>query len=208
MNASRILVVGSRNRKKIGELVELLAPHGFQLRTLADYAHAIDVVEDGESFAENAAKKACQQARLLGAWVLGEDSGLCVEALGGAPGIYSARFSGPGATDASNNERLLTHLVGVPRERRGAYYVCHMTLSDPEGNVRIDCEGRCHGRIRELASGAGGFGYDPLFELAEYHRTFGELSGAVKAMLSHRARATRQFVPQLLGLVAAGGWPD
>ena len=208
MNASRILVVGSRNRKKIGELVELLAPHGFQLRTLADYAHAIDVVEDGESFAENAAKKACQQARLLGAWVLGEDSGLCVEALGGAPGIYSARFSGPGATDASNNERLLTQLVGVPRERRGAYYVCHMTLSDPEGNVRIDCEGRCHGRIREQASGAGGFGYDPLFELAEYHRTFGELSGAVKAVLSHRARATRQFVPQLLGLVAAGGWPD
>jgi XTP/dITP diphosphohydrolase len=208
MNASRILVVGSRNRKKIGELVELLAPHGFQLRTLADYAHAIDVVEDGESFAENAAKKACQQARLLGAWVLGEDSGLCVEALGGAPGIYSARFSGPGATDASNNERLLTRLVGVPRERRGAYYVCHMTLSDPDGNVRIDCEGRCHGRIREQASGAGGFGYDPLFELAEYHRTFGELSGAVKAVLSHRARATRQFVPQLLGLVAAGGWPD
>lgn len=208
MNASRILVVGSRNRKKIGELVELLAPHGFQLRTLADYAHAIDVVEDGESFAENAAKKACQQARLLGAWVLGEDSGLCVEALGGAPGIYSARFSGPGATDASNNERLLTQLVGVPRERRGAYYVCHMTLSDPDGNVRIDCEGRCHGRIREQASGAGGFGYDPLFELAEYHRTFGELSGAVKAVLSHRARATRQFVPQLLGLVAAGGWPD
>lgn len=208
MNASRILVVGSRNRKKIGELVELLAPHGFQLRTLADYAHAIDVVEDGESFAENAAKKACQQARLLEAWVLGEDSGLCVEALGGAPGIYSARFSGPGATDASNNERLLTQLMGVPRERRGAYYVCHMTLSDPEGNVRIDCEGRCHGRIREQASGAGGFGYDPLFELAEYHRTFGELSGAVKAVLSHRARATRQFVPQLLGLVAAGGWPD
>jgi XTP/dITP diphosphohydrolase len=139
---------------------------------------------------------------------LGEDSGLCVEALGGAPGIYSARFSGPGATDASNNERLLTRLVGVPRERRGAYYVCHMTLSDPDGNVRIDCEGRCHGRIREQASGAGGFGYDPLFELAEYHRTFGELSGAVKAVLSHRARATRQFVPQLLGLVAAGGWPD
>jgi XTP/dITP diphosphohydrolase len=208
MNASRTLVVGSRNRKKIGELVELLGPHGFRLRTLADYPQSIDVVEDGESFAENAAKKACQQAVLLGEWVLGEDSGLCVEALGGAPGIYSARFSGAGATDASNNEQLLAQLAGVPRERRGAYYVCHMTLSDPTGKVRIDCEGRCHGRIREVASGAGGFGYDPLFELAEYHRTFGELSGSVKAVLSHRARATRQFVPQLLALVAGGGWLD
>ncbi|MFM7072767.1 MAG: non-canonical purine NTP pyrophosphatase, partial [Planctomycetota bacterium] len=163
MNASRTLVVGSRNRKKIGELVELLGPHGFRLRTLADYPQSIDVVEDGASFAENAAKKACQQAILLGEWVLGEDSGLCVEALGGAPGIYSARFSGAGATDASNNEQLLARLAGVPRERRGAYYVCHMTLSDPAGKVRIDCEGRCHGRIREVASGAGGFGYDPLF---------------------------------------------
>lgn len=208
MNASRILVVGSRNRKKIGELVELLGPHGFQLRTLADYEHAIDVVEDGLSFAENAAKKACQQAVRLGQWVLGEDSGLCVDALDGAPGIYSARFSGPGATDALNNEQLLARMAGVPRERRGAHYVCHMTLSDPGGTVRIDCEGHCHGRIRETASGAGGFGYDPLFELAEYHRTFGELSGSVKAVLSHRARATRQFVPQLLALVAAGGWSD
>jgi XTP/dITP diphosphohydrolase len=207
MSVRRILVVGSRNRKKIGELVELLAPHGFDLRTLADFPNALDVVEDGTTFAENAAKKACQQAVHLGHWVLGEDSGLCVEALGGAPGVYSARFSGPGATDESNNDLLLQKLAGLPADRRGAYYVCHMTLSNPAGEVLVDCEGQCHGRIRESRHGEGGFGYDPMFELVEYHQTFGQLSAAVKGVLSHRARAVRCFVPQLLGIVAAGRWP-
>ncbi len=206
MTASRTLVVGSRNRKKVGELLELLGPHGFDLRTLADFPDSIEVVEDGTTFTENAAKKACQQALKLGHWVLGEDSGLCVEALDGRPGVYSARYSGPQATDESNNALLLQELGDLPLERRGAYYVCHMTLSDPAGVVRVDCEGRCHGRIRFSASGQGGFGYDPLFELTEYHRTFGELSAAVKGVLSHRARAVKQFVPQLLDLVARGGW--
>ena len=208
MHANRILVVGSRNRKKVGELVQLLAPHGFELRTLADFPSAIEVVEDGATFAENAAKKACQQAVHLGHWVLGEDSGLCVEALGGAPGVYSARFSGPGATDESNNDLLLEKLAGQPPERRGAYYVCHMTLSNPAGEVLVDCEGHCHGRIRDSRHGEGGFGYDPMFELVEYHRTFGQLSAAVKGVLSHRARAVRQFVPQLLAIVAVGRWPQ
>lgn len=206
MTASRILVLGSRNRKKVGELVELLAPHGFALRTLADFPAAIEVVEDGTTFTENAARKACQQARHLGHWVLGEDSGLCVEALGDAPGVYSARYSGPDATDESNNRRLLAELGALPPERRGAYYVCHMTLANPAGEVLVDCEGRCRGRIRSSASGQGGFGYDPLFELVEYHRTFGELSGAVKGVLSHRARAVGLFVPRLLELVATGRW--
>ncbi len=207
MTASRILVVGSRNRKKIGELVELLTPHGFTLRTLADFPEALDVVEDGETFADNAARKACQQARHLGQWVLGEDSGLCVDALGGAPGVYSARYSGPQATDQSNNERLLAELAGVPADRRTAYYVCHMTLSNPAGQIVVDCEGTCRGRLRTSASGAGGFGYDPLFELPEYGRTFGELSAVVKGVLSHRARAVRLFVPRLLAVVESGGWP-
>lgn len=207
MKHARTLVVGSRNRKKIGELVQLLEPHGFQLRTLADFPHAIEVDETGATFAENAALKAVRQASHLGQWVLGEDSGLVVEALDGAPGVYSARFAGPGATDERNNARLLDELQSVPPERRGAYYVCHMTLSDPEGNVCADCEGHCRGRIRSTASGVGGFGYDPLFEVVEYHRTFGELSPAVKGVLSHRARAVRQFVPLVLELVASHRWP-
>ncbi len=191
------LVLGTRNKKKGLELAELLAPHRIDVRTLADFPNAIHVVEDGQSFAENAAKKAIQQAVQLKEWVLGEDSGLCVDALKGAPGIYSARFSGEHATDASNNEKLLQELSDVPEERRSAYYVCHMTLADPVGNVQADSEGWCRGVIRFTGSGTAGFGYDPLFEVLEYHQTFGELGSAVKAALSHRARAMRQFMPQL-----------
>ncbi len=191
------LVLGTRNRKKGLELIELLAPWGFELVTLADLPNAIDVEETGDTFAANAALKACQQARHLNAWVLGEDSGLAVDALGGAPGVYSARFAGEHGDDAANNCLLLEKLVGVPLEKRTAHYVCHATLSDPAGAIRAQAEDRCHGRIRLTEQGSGGFGYDPMFEIVEYHRTFGELNSAVKAMLSHRARAIRAIVPQL-----------
>ena len=200
------LVLGTSNRKKALELNVLLAPLGVRLETLADYPQAISVVEDGDSFAANAALKATQQARHLGRWVLGEDSGLVVDALNGAPGIYSARYSGPGATDEKNNERLLAELAKVPPERRTAHYVCSAALSDPSGAIRARSEGICRGRILAARHGAGGFGYDPLFEIAEYHRTFGELGDAVKAVLSHRARAIRQLVPQLQGLLDSGAW--
>jgi len=203
----RILILGTRNRKKLGELVELLLPLGIELRTLADFPAAIEVEESGDTFAANAALKAREQALHLGEWVLGEDSGLCVAALGGAPGVYSARFSGLKATDEANNRLLLEKLAGVPLEKRAAYYVCHATLSDPSGTIRAEAEGECHGHILTTASGSGGFGYDPMFEVLEYHRTFGELSPAVKAALSHRSRAIRQLVPQLLALIRSGAWP-
>jgi XTP/dITP diphosphohydrolase len=192
------LILGTHNRKKGVELQQLLAPHGFELKTLAEVSNAIEVVEDGDSFQANAQLKATQQALNLGCWVLGEDSGICVDALGGEPGIYSARFSGEGATDERNNALMLEKLDGVPKAKRTAHYVCHMSLSDPEGNVRVDCEETCRGRILESPRGTGGFGYDPLFEIPEYHATFGELGSAVKAMLSHRSRAMRKFVPKLL----------
>jgi XTP/dITP diphosphohydrolase len=201
------LVLGTHNRKKLAELVELLEPHQFRLRSVSEYPNAIVVEESGSTFAENAALKACEQARRLQAWVLGEDSGLLVDALGGAPGVHSARYSGPAASDASNNQKLLEALAGVPWEKRNAHYVCHMCLSDPEGVVRIRCQGECHGRIRFEPGGEGGFGYDPLFELLEYHQTFGELSSAVKGVISHRSRAVRLFVPALVQLVARGDWP-
>jgi len=197
---SRLLILGSRNRKKLMELEELLVPHGFVLKTLADFPNSIEIDETGSTFAENARLKAVQQARHLKQWVLGEDSGLSVEALGGAPGVYSARFSDPGATDERNNALLLEKLRGVPEDKRWAHYTCHATLSDPDGNVRAETEGTCRGRILTASAGAGGFGYDPLFEIVEYHRTFGELSPAVKRVLSHRSRAIRQLVPQILAL--------
>jgi XTP/dITP diphosphohydrolase len=197
-----LIVLGTHNIKKRGELADLLEPFGFDLRSLADYPHAIAVEETGQTFAENAALKATVQARNLGAWVLGEDSGLAVDALGGAPGVFSARFSGPQATDESNNRLLLQRLAAVPWEKRTAHYVCHATLADPSGQIRAESEGFCHGRLRLEPAGTGGFGYDPLFEIIEYRRTFGELGPAVKAALSHRARAIRALIPRLLELAA------
>jgi XTP/dITP diphosphohydrolase len=205
---SRLLVLGTRNRKKVEELLPLLGAHGLELKSLAEFAESVLVEETGDSFAANAALKATLQARQLKAWVLGEDSGLAVDALAGAPGIYSARFSGEGATDARNNACLLEKLAGVPWEKRTAHYICHATLSDPEGNVRAEAEDVCGGRILFTESGKGGFGYDPLFEIPEYHQTFGELSPAVKAVLSHRSRAIRALVPQIIQICRNGGWPE
>lgn len=197
------LVLGTRNRKKGLELVDLLAPHGFTLATLADFPNALDVEETGSTFAENAKLKAVEQAKHLKRWVLGEDSGLAVDALNGAPGVYSARFSGIGATDESNNRLLIEKLQDIPAPRRTAHYVCHAVLSDPSGTIRAESCGRCEGIIRTQPSGQGGFGYDPYFEIVEYHHTFAELGSAVKAALSHRARALRAIIPQLLQSMAA-----
>lgn len=206
MCAQPILVLGTHNRKKCAELFDLLAPLRIELRTLADFPDGPEVVEDGETFAANAAKKAIEQARRLGHWTLGEDSGLAVDALDGAPGVYSARFAGPAATDEDNNRLLLERLAKTSLERRTAYYVCHAVVADPQGTLRAQSEARCHGRIRFEPAGTAGFGYDPLFEIVEYHRTFAELGEAVKARLSHRARAIEQIVPQLARLLAEGAW--
>jgi XTP/dITP diphosphohydrolase len=204
--ASRLLVLGSANRKKAVELHDLLTPLDLRLQTLADYSHALAVDEVGTTFAENAHLKATQQAGHLGRWVLGDDSGLVVDALKGAPGVFSARFAGVGATDEDNRRKLLAELNGVELPRRTAHFTCYLALADPSGTVRATSEGRCHGRIRTEPAGSGGFGYDPLFEVVEYHRTFGELSAAVKSCLSHRARAIYQLVPQLKALIAGGEW--
>jgi XTP/dITP diphosphohydrolase len=138
--------------------------------------------------------------------MLGEDSGLAVDALEGAPGVYSARFSGTGATDESNNRLLIEKLRDLPLERRAAHYVAHAVLADPRGNVRGESSGRCDGRIRFEPAGSGGFGYDPYFEVIEYHRTFAELGNVVKSAISHRARAIRALVPQMLRCVEDGRW--
>ncbi|MBA2115630.1 RdgB/HAM1 family non-canonical purine NTP pyrophosphatase [Bremerella alba] len=202
MSDNRPMVLGTYNQKKRSELQRLLLPLDIQLKTLEEYPAAIEVVEDGTSFAENAAKKATQQAITLGEWVLAEDSGLCVDALKGAPGIYSARFSGEDATDEKNNDLLLEKLADLPPEKRGAHYVCHIVLANPEGEVVLIAEDKCHGRIVRKRRGTNGFGYDPLFELREYHRTFGEMGPAIKSLISHRAKASRAFVEKLRVILA------
>ena len=210
MTAPATLVLGTTNEGKLRELVELLAPFGIPCRSLRGLAGAIDVEETGRSFAENAALKAGQQAAALASWVLAEDSGLVVDALDGAPGIYSARFSGPvppgatGGTDDRNNALLLDKLAAVPIRRRSAHYACHAALADPAGRIVATAAGTCGGLIAAAPQGSGGFGYDPLFIVPEYHRTFGELPPAVKAVISHRGRAMRAIMPAIVRHLAPG----
>ncbi len=199
------LVLGTNNSKKLVELRLMLPEQHYRLNSLAEIPESIEVEETGKTFSENAMLKATEQAKHLNRWVLAEDSGLEVDALKGAPGIYSARYAGQHGDDAANNQKLLTELSNVPLEKRTARYRCEVCLSDPKGQVRITTSGVCEGRIRFDQVGSGGFGYDPLFEIIEYHRTFAELDLAVKRALSHRSRALRQFLPQLRRLVAELG---
>jgi XTP/dITP diphosphohydrolase len=198
MTKERLLVLGTANRKKCRELGDLFTPLGLEIPTLADFDPVAEVAENGDTFAENARLKASGYARALGQWVLADDSGLAVDALNGAPGVFSSRYSGPGATSLSNNQRLLGELADLPPERRWARFVCHMALADPSGTIRAESEGHCCGRILREPRGDRGFGYDPLFEVLEYHRTFAELGLEVKSVLSHRACAARQIIPAVL----------
>jgi XTP/dITP diphosphohydrolase len=198
-----VLVVGTRNPKKRQEILEILGDGAVYLRDLTQYPDAPEVVEDGKTFEENARKKAVELATHLHEWVLGEDSGLVVPALNGRPGVYSARYSGKQGDDAANNARLLAELAPLPDDRRAAYYVCVAVLADPSGQVRATAEGCCHGVIEREGRGTGGFGYDPLFLIPEYRKTFGELSTRVKHALSHRARALEQLRPAVRRLLTS-----
>ena len=193
----KTILLGTTNQKKIVELRPSLEPLGVSLVDLSAMPTSIDVEETGSTFIENARIKAIAQAKQHGLWTIGEDSGLCVPALGGEPGVFSARYAGVGAGDEANNDRLLDRMRGLQGESRAAYYVSTMCLATPDGECLVEAEGHCWGRILEARRGSGGFGYDPLFEIVEYHWTFAELGLAVKRILSHRGRALRQFKSQL-----------
>lgn len=202
MATQPVLVIGSRNAKKRDELVHLLGPHGIEVRTLADFpALDHDVDEDGDTFEHNARKKAREYALATGCWVLADDSGLCVDALGGEPGVYSAHYAGEHGADDANNALVLAKLADTPPERRTAHYVAVLALAAPDGEVRAVVRGECHGRIADEPRGDAGFGYDPLFIVGEYHRTFGQMGPAVKRAISHRSRAMRAMLPRLIDLV-------
>ncbi|QDU82015.1 Non-canonical purine NTP pyrophosphatase [Polystyrenella longa] len=200
-SASNRLIIASRNQKKTGEIRDLLAPWKIEVKSVGDFPDVPKTIEDGETFAANAAKKAAKVATALNSWALGEDSGLCVAALGGAPGIYSARFSGENANDDLNNAKLQEELKNVSDDKRNAFYICHVAVSDSEGNVQLSMEAECHGRITRDPRGTNGFGYDPYFLIPEYGRTFGEFKPIVKRQISHRARAFRQLLPKLVSLL-------
>jgi XTP/dITP diphosphohydrolase len=194
------LVLGTGNRKKREELEHLIRGEPMELFSLNDFPTVPEPEETGQTFAENAAIKAEYYAKQLSHWVLAEDSGLSVAVLGGAPGVYSARYAGLNASDETNNQLLLSNLKGVELDQRSGFYSCHIALADPAGRIIACSDGRCCGRISREPQGSAGFGYDPLFEIVEYKMTFAEIGPHVKAVLSHRGRAYRKLLPQLRAL--------
>ncbi len=194
------LVLGTTNRKKVLELRDLLKTTPLTLISLDDLPAVAEVDETGDSFLANAELKATQLALELNRWVLAEDSGLCVDALNGRPGIFSARYAGDPRSDERNNDLLLQELNDVPTASRTAHYHCAVVISDPEGTVRATSEGTCDGIILDARHGTGGFGYDPLFFIPSAKLTFGELPFEFKQQHSHRAHAIRQLLPRLCQL--------
>jgi XTP/dITP diphosphohydrolase len=191
------LVIATTNQGKLREIKELLQDLPIDVTSLKDYPEAPEIIEDGKTFRANAEKKALTIAKFTGKLTMGEDSGLEVDALNGAPGIYSARFSGEGANDKKNNLKLLRSLRGIPMPERKANYHCCAVLAS-NGKVETVAHGRCDGLIAERSRGENGFGYDPLFFLPQYNKTFGELEPAIKAKISHRAKALGKIRKYLL----------
>ncbi|OGR63729.1 MAG: non-canonical purine NTP pyrophosphatase, RdgB/HAM1 family [Elusimicrobia bacterium GWB2_63_22] len=191
------LVIATFNRHKLEEIQAILP--ALRLRALAEFPGAEPAQEDGATLEENASKKALAAARFTGLWALADDTGLEVDALGGAPGVRSARFAGETAGAAENNALLLARLAGVPPEKRSARFACVVALASPDGEVSL-ARGTLEGRIAAAPSGANGFGYDPLFEVGAGPGTLAELSSAQKNVLSHRARALAGIAPLLTKL--------
>ena len=191
----RELLFGTTNAGKAREVEAYLAPLGVRVLGGGDVAIP-EVVEDQPDFLGNAAKKATEIARATGRVVLADDTGLVVPALGGEPGVRSARYSDPGATPARNNARLLERLRGRIRAERAAYFECVFVLADPD-RVLLTARGRCDGEILETPRGVGGFGYDPLFFLPALGRTLAELTTAEKNAVSHRGAALAELVAGL-----------
>lgn len=189
------LIVATSNPGKILEIQPYLAS------TLPDWQlqlkpKELEIEETGSTFLENACLKAIQVAAALGEWAIADDSGLCIEALGGAPSIYSARYA---ETTQACIERVLHELKGV--SNRQAHFTCALAVARPDGSIALQTEGICPGEILEAPSGTGGFGYDPIFYLPDYHSSFAEMSVALKNQISHRGRAFQQLLPELVKLL-------
>ncbi|MBF0589457.1 MAG: XTP/dITP diphosphatase [Magnetococcales bacterium] len=186
------MVLATKNKKKVEEIQRVLAGLPVTLLTIADFPDMPDVVEDGDTFEANAVKKGVEIARHTGCMALADDSGLVVDALDGAPGVYSARFAGPDADDLANSEKLLRDLEAVPEEKRSARFVCVLALVDAQGKVHT-FEGKSEGTIGWTPKGVNGFGYDPLFYPQGHRRTFAEMSNQEKDERSHRGFALVEF---------------
>lgn len=190
------LIVATRNQGKLREIRALLAAQGITVRGVAEFPDLPEVEEDGATFAANACKKATTIARLSGRMTLADDSGLVVDALGGEPGVHSARYAGAEADDDANNRKLLTELIGIAPAQRSAAFVCVMALAEPTGEYRL-FEGRLPGEIIAERRGGDGFGYDPLFLVPSQGKTLAEIDLEEKNRISHRGQALRRVVAYL-----------
>ena len=184
----RELVLATRNRHKVEELVALLGDLGVTIRTLDEFPDVPDVVEDGDTCEANAVKKARAIAEFTGLPAVADDTGLEVDALGGRPGVYTARYAGEDATYEDNCRKLLRELTGVPREQRTARFLTVAAIALPSDGIRV-AQGTLEGVIAEEASGTLGFGYDPVFLIPELGKTLAQLSADQKNTISHRAKA-------------------
>lgn len=195
---TREIVIASKNAGKIREIRQIYSDLPVLVLEVPDLA---ETVEDGATFAQNARKKALEAARHTGKWALADDSGLEVDALGGRPGIHSARWSGRG--DEANNEKLLAELRDVPAPARTARYRAVVVVALPDGRVVAEADGACEGVIGFDRRGSGGFGYDPLFVVPQFGRTMAELDAATKNAISHRGEALRRLREPLTRALAA-----
>lgn len=203
-SGSGILIVATKNKGKVREFQHAFAPLGLTVKSMFDYPDLPEVVEDGATFAENAFKKSREVGEALGLPVLADDSGLCVEALDGRPGVYSARYAGEPADDEANNLKLLSELEKLKQgEDTGqpllspARFVCTLSLYDPADRRELTAEGTVEGWITSEPAGAGGFGYDPLFYLPQFEKTMAELTLEEKQVISHRGMALRLLTEKL-----------
>lgn len=196
------LVLATKNTHKIRELRSLLKIlHGLDLYSLRDFPEYTPPSESGESFEQNARQKAADAALKLDKWTLADDSGIVVPALGGSPGIFSARYAGEGATDKENRGKLLKEMAPLEGIARSAYFECVLALASPGGGIYKVVHGICEGEILTEIRGGNGFGYDPLFRKYEYSQTFAELDETVKNQVSHRAKAMEKLLFTLESLL-------
>lgn len=190
----QILVLATTNKGKTREIQRLLEGFPLDIKNLSDFGPIPEVIEDGETFDDNAYKKAAFTARILGYPAMADDSGLCVEALDGAPGVYSARYAGENATDADNVAKMLAELKD--QENRNAAFKCVISIAVPTG-AALTYEGECKGVLTKEACGENGFGYDPLFFFPELNKTFAQLTLEEKGRVSHRGKALKQVSEEM-----------
>lgn len=194
------IVLATKNKGKIKEMRELLAPMNIEVLSLADSSPVDDAEENGATFAENAMLKARYYFAHTGTPCLADDSGLEVDALGGRPGVYSARYSGEDATDAANNAKVLREMEGIEKDKRTARFRCAMAFVG-EG-VELTTDGTCEGTLLTEERGQGGFGYDPIFYVPKFDRTLAEMSSEEKNSISHRGAAVRKMADLIAEMMA------